>query len=181
MRLSPPKSSLPFAALAAAVSILALCILPPSSASGAGTGLSTFFRRLSPGGGGRGKGVGTKSATYTPLVFFTAPTGEMAECDYMEGVVSSVERELNVRAQRFDVVRDRTARILFDKIDSSGKQIMPMLYNRESRQIVRGPVDGNRVRAWAKGRWLSADYRASLPSDLYGDDGKGETDHADAI
>ena len=79
-----------------------------------------------------------------------------------------------MRAQRFDVVRDRTARILFDKIDSSGKQIMPMLYNRESRQIVRGPVDGNRVRAWAKGRWLSADYRASLPSDLYGDDGKGE-------
>eukprot|EP00568_Trieres_chinensis_P001084 CAMPEP_0183309262 /NCGR_PEP_ID=MMETSP0160_2-20130417/24696_1 /TAXON_ID=2839 ORGANISM="Odontella Sinensis, Strain Grunow 1884" /NCGR_SAMPLE_ID=MMETSP0160_2 /ASSEMBLY_ACC=CAM_ASM_000250 /LENGTH=194 /DNA_ID=CAMNT_0025473261 /DNA_START=81 /DNA_END=665 /DNA_ORIENTATION=- len=104
---------------------------------------------------------------YTPLLFFTAPKGEMAECDYMEKVVSDIEKELGMRAERFDIVRDRTSRILYDKIDSAGKQQMPMLYHRESRQVVYGPTDKNRVRAWAKGRWLSAGYRPTLPAEMY--------------
>jgi len=90
----------------------------------------------------------------------------MAECDYMESVVESIERDLNVRVQRFDIVRDRWARILYDKLDESNTQRMPLLYHRESRQSIYGPVDTNRVRAWAKGRWLSANYRPTLPTEL---------------
>eukprot|EP00566_Odontella_aurita_P037014 CAMPEP_0113594468 /NCGR_PEP_ID=MMETSP0015_2-20120614/39103_1 /TAXON_ID=2838 /ORGANISM="Odontella" /LENGTH=132 /DNA_ID=CAMNT_0000501487 /DNA_START=379 /DNA_END=777 /DNA_ORIENTATION=- /assembly_acc=CAM_ASM_000160 len=85
----------------------------------------------------------------------------------MESVITDIEKELGVKVERFDIVRDRWARILYDRIDSAGKQQAPLLYHRESRQIVYGPTDKNRVRAWAKGRWLSANYRPTLPAEMF--------------
>ncbi len=73
----------------------------------------------------------------------------------MEKVISSVEKELNTKVQRYDILRDRFARNLYEKIDEIefvGK--VPMLYHRESRQIVYGVDTKARVKAWAKGRWL---------------------------
>lgn len=89
------------------------------------------------------------------------------ECDFVEKMVSQVEKELGVRVERFDVMRDRNARLLFDKLDVQSKQQLPLLYHRESRQSVFGLTDKNRVRAWAKGRWLSADYKPTLPAEFY--------------
>ena len=74
----------------------------------------------------------------------------------MEKVVSEVEKELNIRVQRFDIKRDRMARKLYEKIDEIefvGE--VPLLYHRESRQSIYGLDRKSRVKAWAKGRWLS--------------------------
>lgn len=74
----------------------------------------------------------------------------------MEKVITSVEKELKTKVQRYDILRDRFARNLYEKIDEIefvGK--VPMLYHRESRQIVYGLDTKARVKAWAKGRWLS--------------------------
>mmetsp|Transcript_754 Transcript_754/g.1187 ORF Transcript_754/g.1187 Transcript_754/m.1187 type:complete len:175 (+) Transcript_754:117-641(+) len=93
---------------------------------------------------------------YTPLIFFKVPKGTSAECDEMEKVISSVEKELKTKVQRFDILRDRYARNLYEKIDEIefvGK--VPLLYHRESRQTVYGLDSKSRVKAWAKGRWLS--------------------------
>mmetsp|Transcript_14675 Transcript_14675/g.17864 ORF Transcript_14675/g.17864 Transcript_14675/m.17864 type:complete len:175 (-) Transcript_14675:26-550(-) len=93
---------------------------------------------------------------YTPLVFFKVPKGTSPECDEMEKIISSVEKELKVKVQRFDILRDRFARNLFEKVDQVdfvGK--IPLLYHRESRQTLYGLDAKSRVRAWAKGRWLS--------------------------
>ncbi len=74
----------------------------------------------------------------------------------MEKIISSVEKELKTKVQRFDILRDRYARNLYEKIDEMefvGK--VPLLYHRESRQTVYGLDTKSRVKAWAKGRWLS--------------------------
>ena len=67
----------------------------------------------------------------------------------------------------FDVMRDPRARVLYDKLDTQSKQQLPLLYHRESRQSVFGLTDKNRVRAWAKGRWLSGDYKPTLPAEFF--------------
>ena len=74
----------------------------------------------------------------------------------MEKIVSEVEKELNVRVQRFDIARDRMARKLYEKIDEIefvGE--IPLIYHRESRQSIYGLDRKSRVKAWANGRWLS--------------------------
>ena len=74
----------------------------------------------------------------------------------MEKIIRSVEKETKTKVQRFDILRDRYARNLYEKIDEMefvGK--VPLLYHRESRQTVYGLDSKSRVRAWAKGRWLS--------------------------
>ena len=50
---------------------------------------------------------------YTPLLFFKAPKGMIPECDFVERMVSQIEKELGVKVERFDVMRGRrvTARI----------------------------------------------------------------------
>mmetsp|Transcript_1712 Transcript_1712/g.2461 ORF Transcript_1712/g.2461 Transcript_1712/m.2461 type:complete len:224 (+) Transcript_1712:112-783(+) len=112
----------------------------------ANTALFTFRRR--------------KSREYTPLLFFKLPHGHMAESDRMEKIVSKIEKELNMKVERFDVLRDRMARILYEKIDEetgfNGRA--PLLYHRESRQTIYGLSNVARVRAWAKGRWLPKDF-----------------------
>ena len=74
----------------------------------------------------------------------------------MEKIISSIEKETKTIVQRFDILRDRFARNLYEKIDEIqfvGK--VPLLYHRESRQTIYGLDSKARVKAWAKGRWLS--------------------------
>jgi len=93
---------------------------------------------------------------YTPLIMFKVPKGTIAENDAMEKVVKQVEKELNVKVERMDILRDRFARNLYEKIDEiEFKGKVPLLYHRESRQSIYGLDTSARVRAWAKGRWLS--------------------------
>jgi hypothetical protein len=103
---------------------------------------------------------------YTPLIMFKVPKGTIEDCDEMDKIVRSVEKELDVKVERLDILRDRFARNLYEKIDEvefRGK--VPLLYHRESLQSIYGLDTKERVRAWAKGRWL--------PSKLSGIDGKG--------
>merc|ERR1712176_693961 len=95
-----------------------------------------------------------KKVHYTPLLFFKLPNTEKS--DEMEKIVADVEKELDVTVQRFDVLRDRFARRLYEKIDEiEYVGDTPLLYHRESRQSIYGMDDKSRVRAWAKGRWLT--------------------------
>lgn len=107
---------------------------------------------------------------YTPLVFFTVPKGLIAECDELEKVVSQVEKDLGVRVERLDVLRDPAAEATLHMLS---RRPPPLLYHRESCQTVHVPIvdpdkrgadsstpaapviDKARVRAWAKGRFLA--------------------------
>jgi len=118
-----------------------------------------------------------KKRRYTPLVFFTVPKGLIPECDAMERAVRDVERELGVRVERLDVLRDPSSEAALALLTQ--QKAPPFLYNRESCQTVHVPsrtgergdtggsstsssassriyVDKARVRAWAKGRYLPA-------------------------
>ena len=87
---------------------------------------------------------------------FNVPKGTIEENDAMEKVVRQVEKELNVKVERMDILRDRFARNLYEKVDEiEFKGKVPLLYHRESRQSIYGLDSTARVRAWAKGRWLS--------------------------
>jgi hypothetical protein len=102
---------------------------------------------------------------YTPLVFFKVPPGLIPECDAMEDCVSQVEKELGVRVERLDILKDPSAEAALGLLT---QRTPPFLYNRESCQVVSTSarpgekidpsmavrVDKDRVRAWAKGRFL---------------------------
>lgn len=106
----------------------------------------------------------SRKKEYTPLVFFTVPKDVIPECDEMEKVVSQVERELGVRVDRLDILKDPTAEATMSALTSRRP---PFLYNKESCQVVFVPgsdgakavapagIDKERVRAWAKGRFLA--------------------------
>ena len=106
-----------------------------------------------------------KKKQYTPLVFFTVPKDVIPECDEMEKVVSEVEKELGVKVERFDIMRDASAEATMSILT---QRRPPFLYNRESCQTVyvsgvsdgekseTSTIDKERVRAWAKGRFLGA-------------------------
>lgn len=90
---------------------------------------------------------------------FTKLTGEA-----MEKVIREIEKELGVKVDRMDVGRDMAAGNLFN-LCSNGAKLPPVLYHRESKQILslQTPqeggkidldIDKDRVRAWAKGRRL---------------------------
>lgn len=122
-----------------------------------------------------------KKKTYTPLVFFKTPPDVLPECDEMERVVKQVERELGVRVERLDVLRDPAAQVTLNLLTTKAP---PFLYHRESLQTVSvedpesrakrkkrqnsnsggkkdkddvdGPlIDPVQVRAWAKGRYVT--------------------------
>ena len=103
---------------------------------------------------------------YTPLVFFKVPPGLIPECDAMDQKVKEVEKELGVRVERLDILRDPSAEAVLRLLT---KRTPPFLYNRESCQVVhmtprKGEsekdmpivVDKDRITAWAKGRYLPA-------------------------
>jgi hypothetical protein len=104
---------------------------------------------------------------YTPLVFFKVPPGLIPECDAMEECVSQVEEELGVKVERLDILRDPSAEAAMALLT---QRTPPFLYHRESLQVVSTSarpgekidptmsvkIDKDRVRAWAKGRFLPA-------------------------
>ena len=103
---------------------------------------------------------------YTPLLFFKVPPGLIPECDAMEVTVREVEKELGVRVERLDILRDPSAEAALALLT---QRTPPFLYHRESCQVVhvarRGEssaadmpvaIEKSRVRAWAKGRLLQA-------------------------
>jgi hypothetical protein len=115
----------------------------------------------------------SKKNQYTPLVFFTVPKDTIPACDEMETVVSEVERELGVRVERLDILKDPHAEATMSVLT---QRRPPLLYNRESCQVVYvpgvsdrvkkepAPIDKDRVRAWAKGRFLNAQTAAAAKS-----------------
>lgn len=104
---------------------------------------------------------------YTPLLFFKTPPGILPESDQVENVICQVEKELGVRVERMDILRDPPSQALMALLTS---QDPPFLYNRESCQKISfqapksgsderrksAPIDKNRIRAWAKGRYVPA-------------------------
>eukprot|EP00571_Detonula_confervacea_P011349 CAMPEP_0172301138 /NCGR_PEP_ID=MMETSP1058-20130122/3085_1 /TAXON_ID=83371 /ORGANISM="Detonula confervacea, Strain CCMP 353" /LENGTH=185 /DNA_ID=CAMNT_0013011153 /DNA_START=47 /DNA_END=604 /DNA_ORIENTATION=- len=96
-----------------------------------------------------------KKKTYTPLLFFKVPKGTMDECDDMEKVIKSLEKEHDIKVQRLDIMRDRGARKLYEKlVEGNLRSPFPLLYHRESLQRVYGLADEDMVRSWSKGRLL---------------------------
>ena len=106
---------------------------------------------------------------HTPLLFFTVPKDLSEENDALERCVSEVERELGVRVERLDVLRDPPSQALLGTLT---RQPPPFLYNTDSCQVIHvpspkaaaegsdnkkktsAPIDKSRVIAWAKGRYL---------------------------
>jgi len=94
---------------------------------------------------------------YSPLLFFTVPKEYSPENDGLEKCVSQVEKELGVRVERLDVMRDPPSQALLGLLT---RQSPPLLYNRESCQVISfggskpARIDKSRVIAWAKGRYL---------------------------
>ena len=112
---------------------------------------------------------------YTPLVYFTVPKGLIPENDAMEKAVKQVEKELGVKVERLDILRNPAAEGAMAVLTSKAP---PFLYHRESCQTIHLPsaatggggsaaaadassasmpthVDMDRLRAWAKGRHLA--------------------------
>lgn len=67
----------------------------------------------------------------------------------MEKIVKQVEKELGVRVERLDAARDKYANNLMHMLHDAGG---PILYHRESKQMIPSVTDIHRTRAWAKGR-----------------------------
>ena len=106
---------------------------------------------------------------HTPLLFFTVPKDLSAENDALEKCVSEVEREIGVRVERLDVLRDPPSQALLGTLT---RQPPPFLYNTDSCQVIHvatpraategsddkkkkaAPIEKSRVVAWAKGRYL---------------------------
>jgi hypothetical protein len=94
----------------------------------------------------------------------------------MEEVVSEVEKELGVHVERLNILTDPHAEATLSVLT---QRRPPFLYNRESCQVVfvpglsdkakkekqpAPPIDKDRVRAWAKGRFLQAQTAAAPKS-----------------
>eukprot|EP00581_Thalassiosira_minuscula_P014290 CAMPEP_0183728398 /NCGR_PEP_ID=MMETSP0737-20130205/27974_1 /TAXON_ID=385413 /ORGANISM="Thalassiosira miniscula, Strain CCMP1093" /LENGTH=196 /DNA_ID=CAMNT_0025960331 /DNA_START=112 /DNA_END=702 /DNA_ORIENTATION=+ len=125
------------------LAVLAAILLLQSSSDGASAPMPAFLKR---------------KKTYTPLFFFTVPKGTMDECDGMEKMIKSLEKEQNIKVQRLDIMRDRAARKLYEKlVEGNLRSPFPLLYHRESLQRVYGLADEDLVRSWSKGRLLPED------------------------
>ena len=75
--------------------------------------------------------------------------------DDMEKVIKSLEKEHGVQVERLDIMRDRAARKLYEKlVEGNLRSPFPLLYHRESLQRVYGLADTDLVRSWSKGRLL---------------------------
>merc|ERR1719491_1596097 len=124
-------------------------LLSPSSSVADGASIRPAFR---------------KKKTYTPLLFFKVPKGTMDESDKMETIIKSLEKEEKIQVQRLDIMRDRAARKLYDKlVEGNLRSPFPLLYHRESLQRVYGcPDDTDLVRSWCKGRLLPEDNQKGV-------------------
>ncbi|KAL3789672.1 hypothetical protein HJC23_003873 [Cyclotella cryptica] len=106
-------------------------------------------------------------AKYTPLLFFKpmqsifllVKNNDLQPCnekaDKMEKIIRTLEKESNIHVQRLDIMRDRHAKKLYEKlIEGNLRSPFPLLYHRESLQRVYGLADVDLVRSWSKGRLL---------------------------
>ncbi|GKY92708.1 hypothetical protein MPSEU_000241000 [Mayamaea pseudoterrestris] len=127
----------------------------------------------------------TKKQQYTPLVFFKVPPGLMPEVDAMEQAVCRIERELGVKVERLDVLREPAAEACLALLT---RKSPPFLYNRltcqsfsipaaakptrpsedddesngsAKRNAVPVHIDMVRLRAWAKNRLLTTTTTAT--------------------
>ena len=75
--------------------------------------------------------------------------------DEMDKIVAEIEKECNIHIERFNVRKNKHHASL-RQILSNGSTSVPFLYHRESRQAVRGVASKEKVRAWAKGRWVES-------------------------
>lgn len=125
-----------------------------------------------------------QSSSYTPLLFFTVPPGLMPECDAVEKTVREIEKELGVTVQRMDVLRNpaneavlnllsqhRSPPFLYHRESCQTVVVAPAAASSsnsrasgggaKSKQQQQSPqrmpvaVDKERIRAWAKGRYLT--------------------------
>lgn len=120
-----------------------------------------------------------KKTSYTPLLFFKVPKGTMDECDGMEKVIRSIEKERGVTVERLDIVRDPAARKLYDKlVEGNLRSPFPLLYHRESLQRVYGSADADLVRSWSKGRLLPDREEEGAEVAVLGPGGDGGDDDA---
>ena len=104
-----------------------------------------------------------QSKSYTPLVFFTIPPGNLPQVDAMEKAVRQIEKELHVKVERLDLARNPANEAVLATV--TNRYRVPVLYHRESREFyafpatkdasVVPPLDMNALRAWAKGRFIS--------------------------
>ncbi|KAL7428027.1 hypothetical protein ACHAXH_002253 [Discostella pseudostelligera] len=137
----PHLLSFPAVALAIAITVLALVQMPVADAARARA--STLMPAF------------LKKKTYTPLLFFKVPLGTMDECDKMDKIIKKLEKEQNIQVDRLDIMRDRYARKLYEKlVEGDLRSPFPLLYHRESLQRVYGLADKDLVRSWSKGRLL---------------------------
>lgn len=73
----------------------------------------------------------------------------------MERTIKKLEKEQGVKVERLDIMRDRYARKLYEKlVEGNLRSPFPLLYHRESLQRVYGLADKDLVRSWSKGRLL---------------------------
>lgn len=73
----------------------------------------------------------------------------------METMIKKLEKEQNIKVERLDIMRDRFARKLYEKlVEGNLRTPFPLLYHRESLQRVYGLADADLVRSWSKGRLL---------------------------
>lgn len=67
----------------------------------------------------------------------------------------SLEKETGLKVQRLDIMKDRAAKKLYEKlIEGNLRSPFPLLYHRESLQRVYGLADKDLVKSWSKGRLL---------------------------
>ncbi|KAL3757515.1 hypothetical protein ACHAWU_010147 [Discostella pseudostelligera] len=134
---------LSFPAVALAVAITVIALVQVSVADAARARASTLVPAF------------LKKKTYTPLLFFKVPLGTMDECDKMDKIIKKLEKEQNIQVERLDIMRDRYARKLYEKlVEGDLRSPFPLLYHRESLQRVYGLADKDLVRSWSKGRLL---------------------------
>ncbi len=73
----------------------------------------------------------------------------------MEKIIKKFEKEQGIQVERLDIMRDRYARKLYEKlVEGNLRTPFPLLYHRESLQRVYGLADKDLVRSWSKGRLL---------------------------
>lgn len=87
------------------------------------------------------------------LIFLKVPKGLTPECDAMETTVRQVEKELKVKVNRIDVLRDPAAEALLNLFSRNGESMQPpILFHRDSLQCLTGRATTDQVRLWAQGR-----------------------------
>ena len=99
----------------------------------------------------------------------------------MEKIIKSLEKETGVKVERLDIMRNRAAKSLYEKlVEGNLRSPFPLLYHRESLQRVYGLEDKDLVRSWTKGRLLPIENSKEKKMTVFvGDDDAMEDDMED--